>query len=25
LLRAIGRRAVDGDADRHRAGAGVPL
>jgi hypothetical protein len=25
LLRAIGRRAVEGDADRHRAGAGVPL
>jgi len=24
LLRAIGRRAVEGDADRHRAGAGVP-
>jgi hypothetical protein len=25
LLRAIGRRAVEGDADRHRAGVGVPL
>jgi hypothetical protein len=25
LLRAIGRLAVQGDADRHRAGAGVPL
>ena len=25
LLRAIARRAVEGDADRHRAGAGVPL
>ena len=25
LLRAIGLRAVEGDADRHRAGAGVPL
>ena len=25
MLRAIGRRAVEGDADRHRAGAGVPL
>ncbi len=24
LLRAISRRAVEGDADRHRAGAGVP-
>jgi hypothetical protein len=25
MLRAIGRRAVEGDADRHRAGTGVPL
>jgi hypothetical protein len=25
MLRAIGRRAVEADADRHRAGAGVPL
>jgi hypothetical protein len=25
MLRAIGRRAVEGDADRHRAGAGVHL
>ena len=25
LLRAISRRAVEGDANRHRAGSGVPL
>ena len=25
LLRAIARRAVERDADRHRAGVGVPL
>jgi hypothetical protein len=25
MLREIGRRAVEGDADRHRTGAGVPL